>query len=74
MRLFLAPAIFIAMTACQVSTSQSMGSGVTVRSSVPVGGRQASDDRATEDQDVEATQDRMQDLTIGGGFSTGVSN
>ena len=74
MRFIFALAIFFAMTACQVSTSQSMGGGVTIRSSVPVNGGQASDDRTPEDQDSEATQDRMQDLTIGGGFSTGVSN
>ena len=74
MRFIFALAIFFAMTACQVSTSQSMGGGVTIRSSVPIGNDQASDEQAAEEQDVEAKEDRMQDLTIGGGFSTGVSN
>ncbi len=74
MRFIFALAIFFALAACQVTTSQSMGGGVTIRSSAPVGGEQASDDRTPEDQDIEATQDRMQDLPIGGGFSTGVSN
>ncbi len=74
MRLILALAIVFAMTASQVTTSQSMGSGVAIRSSVPVGDEQASDDQAADEEDVEASQDRMQDFTIGGGVSTGVSN
>jgi hypothetical protein len=74
MRLIFALAIFFAMTACQVSTSQSIGGGVAIRSSVPLGGEQATDHQTTEDQDTEAEEDRMQDLTIGGGFSTRVSN
>jgi hypothetical protein len=74
MRLIFALAVFLAMTACQVTTSQSMGSGVTIRSSVPVGNDQASDEQAADEQDAEASQDRMQDLTIGVGFGTGVSN
>ena len=73
MRFIFALAIFFAMTACQVSTSQSMGGGVTIRSSVPIGNDQASDEQAAEEQDVEAKEDRMQYLTIGGGVSTGVS-
>ena len=51
-----------------------MGSGVTIRSSAPVGNGQGTDGQTTDDQDTEAAEDRMQDLTIGGGFSTGVSN
>ncbi len=74
MRFIFALAVFFAMTACQVTTSQSMGGGVTVRSSVPIGNDQASDEQAADEQDVEAKEDRMQDLTIGGGFSTGVSH
>ncbi len=74
MRLIFALAIFFAMTACQVTTSQSVGSGVTIRSSVPIGNDQASDGQAADEHDAEAKQDRIQDLTIGGGFSTGVSN
>ena len=74
MRLLFTLAIFLAMTACQVTTSQSMGSGVTIRSSVPVGNDRASDAQAADEHDAETQQDRMQDLTIGGGFSTGVSN
>jgi hypothetical protein len=74
MRFIFALAIFFAMTACQVTTSQSVGSGVTIRSSVPVGNDQASDEQAAGEQDIEAKDDRTPDLTIGGGFSTGVSN
>jgi len=74
MRLLFALAVLFAMAACQVTTSQSMGSGVTIRSSVPIGNDQASDGQAADEEDVEAEEDRMQDLTIGGGFSTGVSH
>ena len=61
------------VAACQVTTSQSMGGGVTVRRDVPLNGEQAKDDQTTDDQDVGVTEDRMPDLTVGGGFSTGVS-
>lgn len=79
MRSMIAFLILATLAACQVTTSQGMGSGVTFRSDAPIGDRQATDDQdnddqGTEDQGVEATQDRMQGLTIGGGFSTGVSN
>ena len=80
MRAVLALSILLALAACQVTTSQSMGSGVTIRSSAPVGSDQDTDDPATEPQDTEATEDTepTEDgkpaLTIGGGFGTGVSN
>ena len=74
MRLLFTLAIFLAMTACQVSTSQRIGGGVTIRSSVPIGSDRASDGQAADEHDAETQQDRMRDLTIGGGLSTGVSN
>ncbi len=74
MRLLFALAVLFAMAACQVTTSQSMGSGVTIRSSVPIGNGQSSDEQASDEHDAEASQDRTPDLTIGGGFSTGVSH
>lgn len=74
MRLVFALLTVLTLAACQVTTSQSMGSGVTIRSSAPIGKAQGTEDQTTDDQGAEATEDRMQDLTIGGGFSTGVSN
>ena len=62
------------LAACQVTTSQSMGGGVTIRNDIPVGDQHAADDQTAGDQDAEATEDRMPDLKIGGGFGAGVSH
>lgn len=62
------------LAACQVTTSQSMGGGVTIRQDVPLDGGQAMDDRRADDQDADPKVDRKPDLTIGGGLSTGVSH
>ena len=59
MRFIFALAIFFALAACQVTTSQSVGGGVTVRSSVPIGNDQASDEQSADEQDVEAKEDRF---------------
>lgn len=61
------------LAACQVTTSQSMGNGVTIRHDVPLDGEQAMDDPAIDDQDADAKADRKPELTIGGGFGGGVS-
>jgi len=74
MRLIFTLAVLFAMTACQVTTSQGMGGGVTIRSTVPVGNDQAPEGQAADEHGAEASQDRTPDLTIGGGFSAGVSN
>ncbi len=72
MRLIIALLILATVAACQVTTSQSMGGGVTIRKDTPIGDEQATDDQTTDDQDAEATVDRSPDLTIGGGFGVGV--
>ena len=77
MRPVLALAVLLALAACQVTTSQSMGGGVAVRSSAPIGEVQGADDRTADPRDTEATEateDRAPALTIGGGTGTGVSN
>ena len=51
-----------------------MGSGITIRNDIPIGDEQGTDDQTTDDQDAEATEDRMPDPTIGGGFGAGVSH
>ena len=51
-----------------------MDGGVTIRNDVPIGDEQVTDDQTTADQDAEAMEDRMPDLTIGGEFSTGVDH
>jgi hypothetical protein len=74
MRLITTLLILVTLAACQVTTSQSMGGGITIRNDIPIGDEQATDDQTTADQDSEATEDRLPDLTIGGGFSTGVDH
>jgi hypothetical protein len=74
MRLIIALLILATVVACQVTTSQSMGGGVTIRNDIPIGEEQATDEQTTDDQDAEATEDRMPGLTIGGGFGAGVSH
>ena len=74
MRPIIALLILLALAACQVTTSQGMGSGVTIRSSAPIGDDQATDGQTANEHDAEAKEDRMQDFTIGGGFSAGVGN
>ena len=72
MRLLFTVMLLSGLAACQVTTSQSMGGGVTVRSSHPIGGDQASDEPAADEHDEEAWEDRAPDVTIGGGFGSGV--
>ena len=74
MRPIIALLVLAALAACQVTTSQSIGNGVSVRHSVLLNGEHATDDQTTDDQDAEATEDRMPDVTIGGGFGAGVSH
>jgi hypothetical protein len=74
MRPIIALLILATLAACQVTTSQSMGSGITIRNDIPIGDEQGTDDQTTDDQDAEATEDRMPDPTIGGGFGAGVSH
>jgi len=66
--------ILATVAACQVTTSQTMGSGVTIRSAVPIGNESATHDQTIDDQDAEAKEDRIPDITIGGGFDAGVSH
>ncbi len=73
MRPIFALLILATLAACQVTTSQSMGSGVTVRNDVSIGDEQATMDQTTDEQDAEVVEDRRPKLTIGGGFGTGVS-
>jgi hypothetical protein len=73
MRFLFTLALLFGVAACQVTTSQSMGGGVTVRSSHPIENDQASDEPAADEHDEEAPEDRAPDVTIGGGFGTGVS-
>jgi hypothetical protein len=74
MRLLFALLFFFAATACQVTTSQSMGGGVTIRSTGPIGTDAASDEPAADEHDGEASEDNTRDVTIGGGFGAGVSH
>ena len=74
MRPIIALLILVTLAACQVTTSQSMGSGITIRNDVPIGDERGTDDQTTDDQDAKATEDRMPDLIIGGGFGAGVSH
>jgi hypothetical protein len=74
MRLLFTLLLLFGSAACQVTTSQSMGGGVTVRSSRLIGNDRASQGQAAEEQDVEAEEDGTPDVTIGGGFGTGVSH
>lgn len=73
MRLVVALSIIVPLAACQVTTSQSMGSGITIRHDVPLEAEPASDAQAQEDEDAEIEQDSKPALTIGGGFGSGVS-
>ena len=77
MRLVVALSIIVPLAACQVTTSQSMGSGITIRHDVPLEGdfegAPVSDAQAQEDEDAEIEQDSKPALTIGGGFGSGVS-
>jgi len=78
MRLLFTVMLLSGLAACQVTTSQSLGGGITIRSSHPIGGDQAlegqaSAGRAAEENDEEAPEDRAPDVTIGGGFGAGVS-
>lgn len=77
MRLVAALLILVPLAACQVTTSQSLGSGVTIRNDVPLEGdfegEPVSDAQAQEDEDPEIEQDSKPTLTIGGGFGSGVS-
>lgn len=72
MRPIVALLILMTVAACQVTTSQSMGGGATIRTDAPPDGEQPTGDRVTDDQDAEVTQDRKPDLTVSGGFATGV--
>jgi len=74
MQLLFTLALLFGLAACQVTTSQSMGGGVTVRSSHPIGTDQASDEAAAEEHGEEVQEDRAPDVTIGGGFGTGLSH
>ena len=74
MRTIIALLILATLAACQVTTSQSMGGGVTIRHDVPLDGEQAKDDQTTDDQDAEVTVGQSPDLTISGGFGAGVSH
>ncbi len=74
MRPIFALLILATLAACQVTTSQSMGGGVTVRNDVSIGDEQATMDQTTDEQDAEVVEDRRPKLTIGGGFGTGVSH
>ena len=74
MRPIIALLILATLAACQVTTSQSMGSGITIRNDIPIGEEQGTDDQTTDDQDAEATEDRMPDPIIGGRFGVGVSH
>ncbi len=74
MRPIIALLILATLAACQVTTSQSMGGGITIRNEIPIGDEQGTDDQTTDDQDAEPTEDRMPDLTIGGGFGAGISH
>jgi hypothetical protein len=77
MRLVVALSIIVPLAACQVTTSQSMGSGITIRHDVPIEGSSeggaAGDAQAQEDEDAEIEQGSQPALTIGGGFGSGVS-
>lgn len=73
MRPIIAFLIVATLAACQVTTSQSMGSGVTIRNDVSIGDEQATTDRTTDERDAEGMDERRPELTIGGGFGTGVS-
>jgi hypothetical protein len=77
MRLVVALSILAVLAACQVTTSQSLGSGVTIRHDVPLEGDleggPASDDPAQEGEDAGVERDSKPALTIGGGFGSGVS-
>ncbi len=74
MRPIIALLILATLAACQVTTSQSMGGGITIRNEIPIGDEQGTEHQTTDDQDAEATEDRMPDLIIGGGFGAGVSH
>ena len=75
MRLVVAVLLVAALAACRVTTSQSLGGGVTVRHDVPLEGEEATEDQSDQAQedDAEAAEDPKPALTIGGGFGTGVS-
>lgn len=77
MRFVVALSIIVPLAACQVTTSQSLGSGVTIRHDVPLEGdfegEPVNDAQAQEDEDAEIEQDSKPALTIGGGFGSGVS-
>lgn len=77
MRLVVALSIIVPLAACQVTTSQSMGSGIMIRHDVPLEGdfegEPVNDAQAQEDEDAEIEQDSKPALTIGGGFGSGVS-
>lgn len=74
MKPFIALLILTSLAACQVTTSQSMGGGVTIRHDVPLDDGQTTPDQPTDDRDVDPQVDQKPDLTIGGGFGAGVSH
>lgn len=73
MRPLVALLILMALAACQVTTSQSMG-GVTFRQDAPLDEQPAADDPSVDDRDGDTAEERKPELTIGGGFSSGVSH
>lgn len=73
MKPIIALLILAALAACQVTTSQSMGSGVTIRNDVSLGDEQATTDQTADEQDAEVVYEPRPKLTIGGGFGAGVS-
>jgi hypothetical protein len=64
--------ILAVLAACQVTASQSMGGGLTIRRDVMLDGDDTTNERTTDDQQPKATEDRKPDPIIGGGIGGGV--